>query len=494
MKHNILKYSLLILIAFAGISCEKSLEELNENPNAPEYANPDYLFTNTLIQGAGSYNVSVHVEQWGLMTWTQSLARYGGWEQGKEYEMSDEKNNLWGEVYANSLMNAQAIVDILKDDPEAANQLAICKIWQAYLFQRLTDLWGDIPYSEALKGYDDHLLTPKYDAQSSIYPALIDRIDKAIAGMNPDLKSFGSSADLLFGGDIDLWKRFGNSLKLRMALRMCEIAPDQAQEIVSEISPDQLMQSNEQSALFPFLDTRQNPFYAVIQRGESAGRNWPSKYLTDMLNGNDDPRLQVLCQPTPQSVAFGMPAYEGVPCFAPDNSPVWDNYPEDGYNISKSGTYFMRSDMKGYLMSYAEICFLKAEAAQRGWMNGNATEFLKEGVRADMESYKIGDSSYVKEADIQNYLDKIDDADLETIITQKWIAYTFKNPYECYADYRRTGFPVLTIYNGEQVDAAKFPKRLIYPASELTYNTDNYNEAVQRQGADTQSTRIWWNK
>ncbi len=494
MKQNKINYIIIVFIALLGFSCEKSLEELNENPNAPEYANPDYLFTNSLIQGAGGYNTSVHVEQWGLMNWTQSLARLGGAEEGKEYEMSDEKNNLWSDLYAGSLMNASAIIDVVGDNAEQSNLKAISKIWQAYVFQRITDLWGDVPYADALLGYDEHLLTPSYDRQEAIYDGLFSQLDDAIALLDKNKESFGTTADLIYQGDVDAWTRFANSLKLRMAIRISDIAPEKAQQIIAQLEQAPMIESNSQSALFPYFDSKQNPFYAVIQRGESAGRNWPSKFLTDLLHTSADPRLPVFCQPTPQSQIFGIPAYEGVPCLAPSTSPIWDNYPEDGYNISKSGTFFLRPDMEGYFFSYAEVCFLKAEAALNGWLSGDATDWMQQGIRADMESYKLGDSSYVNQEDIDKYIQSVGEASIEKIITQKWIAFTFKNPYEAFADYRRTGYPVLTDYQGNIIDPGRFPKRLIYPASELTYNTDNYYQAVDQQGPDNQSTKLWWNQ
>ena len=147
------------------------------------------------------------------------------------------------------------------------------------------------------------------------------------------------------------------------------------------------------------------------------------------------------------------------------------------------------------LFSYAEMCFLKAEAVLNGNWPGDPMEYLKAGIRASMEVMNTwAESPKISEMEISNYLNQLQTVDLETIITQKYIHFTFENVFEAYADYRRTGFPVLLDYYGEPIDQSIFPKRLKYPYSEFTYNRDNYLQAIEQQGIDSQLTPIWWNK
>lgn len=220
--------------------------------------------------------------------------------------------------------------------------------------------------------------------------------------------------------------------------------------------------------------------------------------MVDLLVNSSDPRTPIFLEKAPLSFLPIYDDYKGVPNLVLANDPLWDNYNPDGEwgDISRIGNWFLRNETPGVIMSYSELCFLKAEAALNGLWEGSASDFVDEGIRSNMQFYvEYGDSSdTISEAAMNEYIASLGEINLEQIISQKWITFIFENAYEAYSEYRRTGFPVLHNFEGDLIDQDIFPKRMIYPYSEFTLNRDNYNEAVSQQGQDNEFTLVWWNK
>jgi len=485
-----LKYIVLAAFFMAFLNaCD--LTELNKNPNEPDTTNPDYLFTRALISGIGEYNSNVNVNQWTLMDWCMNFAWYLGHEEGKEYYQPAAKDQLWNEMYTNALSNTFEIIKLTENNPGDINKLAIARIWRAFLFHQLTDLWGDIPYSDALKAIDYNVLTPAYDKQEVIYKDLLKELKEASDQFNPEMESFGNS-DLIYSGDIAKWKKFANSLRLRLATRIKSVDNELYQQTMQEIEILDFISGNHESALFPHQTDKKSFIAEVIEKGEDANKNYPSKFIIDLLNINNDPRLDVFAEPTEESVFIGMPDYTGVPNLVPAGSSVWNNYAisPDLQNISAIGPWFLRFDTPGSFMSYAEVCFLKSEAALEGYFGGNAQFYFEEGVRADLESYG---TTFISQEDIDSHISNLPIANIEEIITQKYIAYSFRNIFEIYAEYRRTGFPKLKDFSGNIIDQNSFPQRFTYPSTEYALNKENVLQAISIQGPDAADTQIWWN-
>ncbi len=321
---------------------------------------------------------------------------------------------------------------------------------------------GDAPYSEALSGNPNLEFTPVYDQQEKIYAQLFEDLATAEAAFDEGMPFYNASSDLLFGGDVNKWKRFANALRFRLAMRVSAANPSLSQQQLEDINPEILINEELQTAAFQFNSVFNKPLYeaAVIRYQEGEQYINPSKFLTDLLVNSNDPRIKYILNKTSLSDAFPfIQSYRGgVPNLLPYNSEIWDNYNLDaqlgdplgkwGGDVSRIGNWYLNNDRPLPLFSYAEMCFLKAEAALNGSWSGDPLELLKEGVRASMEVMNMwSENPQISEIEINNYLNQLQIADLETIITQKYIHFTYENVFEAYADYRRTGFPVLLDYN-----------------------------------------------
>ncbi len=480
----------LSILVFASISgCDKDFEEMNQNPNAPAAMDPDMLFTYSLYTGMGSYDMNIEMEQRGIMQWMMYHGTLYGQEEGKEYYLPSSKDEFWKKRYTEALMNAQEVINVCRDDPVLSNKKAIAHIWKSYLFLQLADLWGDIPYSEALKGTSDGVLNPKYDKQENIYKGLIDELLNAaqILEDDPNQEDFGS-ADLVYSGDVNQWRKFANTLCMRIAMRISIVAPGFAQNTMNNLQDAEIIASNDDNAEFPFGGDLKNFLYEHYTSGEEfAVYCLPGKFIVDLLVNSNDPRLNILVTPA-QVPIYG--DYRGIPSLLPAGHSEWENYHENGLYSCGLGEWFLREDTPKLLMGRAETCFLLAEAVLNGWWDGNAQSLYEQGVEAAINYYNSPD---VTQSDIDDYIQSLPPVSLEEIIKQKYIAWAFMDVHEAYAEYRRTGFPVLKDFWGEPINLAEFPKRFKYPTDEYFQNKEKVNEAVSRMGGeDSKYIKLWW--
>ena len=484
------KYFVLGLVAVSAVSCDKGFEELNVNPNAPTIANPDQLFTEALIINAGQFNTAVNTEQWSLQVWTQMMADINGINVGSGYNYDGGWNDqLWAEWYTRVLSPCSQIIRLTEDDPFLVNKTAIARILRAYAFQRITDLWGDVPYTDALLGFNPDgspIRAPRYDSQQTVYMGLLAELKEAVAAIDPTKDSF-FGADVLYSGDFDAWIKFGNSIRLRMAMRLSEVDPATAQQHVSELLADEstLISSVSEGAHFEFNAEERNPFFELFNSGQ--GLRNPSHFLIEFLRENNDPRLPIYAQETPSSQVAGTEPFVGVP-----NQLTLIELNSLGintFNSSLVGDHFLNITIRGTSMSYAEVCFLKAEAALRGWGGSmSAGDYYNAGVTASMEWVNTPNDS------ITSFLAGAGafDGTLENIIEQKWLDCVYTNAYEGFAEWRRTGFPILTDENDNPINTSAVPKRLPYPPSEWV--TNGTNVAAVGLSNNDKSTPVWWDK
>ncbi len=167
---------------------------MNVNPNDPTSTDPNYQFTYALQQGMGNYNSDVNLEQWGLMNWTMFMAARGGVEPGKEYVIPSGKDDYWREQYSQAIANTQVIINMAEENPEMVNMKAAAIIWKINLFHRLTDLWGHIPYNEAINGMSELNYSPSYDEQKEMYSKMLDELNEATAMFTSDFGFFRPGA------------------------------------------------------------------------------------------------------------------------------------------------------------------------------------------------------------------------------------------------------------------------------------------------------------
>lgn len=503
-----LKYTVLVLvIAFLG-ACENGFDELNTNKVSPLQIDPAYqLNTVTLNLNPGGFaGGSQLIYDLGIVQ--QIISPNTGVLTGANLNQ-DNRNatqTLWQAYYRNCVRNAVDVINRTKDDPDRANLYHMARILNSYVFMVLTDAYGDIPYTEAGKGYIDVNFFPAYDSQADIYAGIISELTQASAGLNASGRI--ETADVLYAGDVEKWRKFGNSLLLRAGMRLSKVDPTRASQIVAGISTDNLILANDDNAVVLHDANYQNQI-GITLNGTEAANFYLAEPFVDHLYSTNDPRLQ--------SIAI---RYEGASS-GPDQQPaIGTTDPDDqvgmpmGHDNSTIGGVatglglasfydFSQVDRRRmakltapyFLVTAAQTQLLLAEARHRGWINeGTAAEWYEAGIRSHMEQMEIFDAaSAVDPADAEAYIanNPLDAANaLEEINTQYWIA-SFLAGAEAFANLRRSGYPELAVnpYGGREVD---FIRRLTYPVSEASVNDANLQQALSRMGPDELDTRVWW--
>ncbi len=512
MNHILKKLSLFLLAMVVVFSaCDDGFEELNINPTQANEIDPGFQMTYIQLQTSGE-----RYENWRAVliyssTMIQHFATLPTYWSGDKY--------LYNAGYAASLFDrafknqVKDIVDLktnleqkLADGEEVANLLAVTKIWRAIIFMRLTDLYGDIPYSEAGKGFLDGNTTPKYDPQEDIYNDMIQEISDALGMFNDSQKTF-ESADLIYSGDITKWKKFGNSLLLRLGMRLSEVNSSKAQEIVSKAISGGVMDDLSETAFVPHSDgpggINKNGIGEVWNVDNSA---YLSKTMVDWMLANGDPRLEVWGVVRGGTEHKGLPnGYDATTIKEHPDVIVGDDGAVDMDQFTDVNSALATPASPMIFQSYAEVALLVAEAGVRGWANVDAETYYNAGVRAAMKQWgELFDASTaIDDAAIDAFLvNNPFDGTLKMVGDQYWFA-TFMHEYEAYNNWRRTGYPELVPVQYEAalpITNGEIPRRLVYPQSEAGVNGDNLNAALANQGinetdfAKFLNYPVWWDK
>ncbi len=469
-----------ITIIFIGLgfiisSCQK-FDEFNKNPNAPEDVNPQFLLSNALAEGANNQ------AYWGWHA-GNFLSQHASNLEFLPIDRYDLGNNeaLWNDTYR--ILNDLQDITNSPDGNEAYT--AVCQILTAHQIALLSDLWTNVPFFEALKGKTDGNFTPVFDTQEAIYTAengVLDLLEKAVSTLSATTESI--QGDIMYNGNLDAWIKFANSLRIRYMVRISNkvaISSD-LQAVVDE---GNFFGNNSENAQVPYLVSSPNQWVIYTEREGRYVDVRMSKTAEEILTPLNDPRMEVYYKPTLASLELFDPAYLGIPNGLSRESQL-------AYNlnaISLMGS-FLRDQpdgVKASFITYAEVQFCLAEAAQKSIIGGSATAYYEAGIQASFDYYNVeAPAGYF--SDLGVVLDGT--ADLERIMTQKWIA-SFMNGYEAWIDVRRTGFPVLTIPT-DNLNGDVFPVRYRYPATEQAVNGANYSIAVSQIGADNYNSKGWW--
>jgi hypothetical protein len=481
------------------------LVEVNEDPNNPTSAPPQAVFT---------YATRIAMQRWfgsnptnmrGPVLTAQHLAQV-------QYPDEDAYARLDATVtdgsfiftYAQELKNFQAVIDAAKPD----NQEMLwgpAQVMRSLIFGYVTDVWGDVPYSEALRGdAAEPVIQPAYDAQQDIYAGLFRDLSEAVnamaAGANPAsaLPAVGA-ADPLYGGNRLRWQRFGNSLRARHAMRLANVdQPTARAELNAAISaPGGLIQSNADNAQmrWPGDGVYDNP-WAVNNRTRDDHR------LSDRLMGQmlpyNDPRVPVYAQPTlaDPTVYAGMPnaltATDAARYSLTSSRPGRVFYSTNRFCAGCTG--LTGASFPSFVLTYAEVSFILAEAAERGWIGGSAAAYYEQGIRASMAQWGVTDA-----AAIDAYLARPGIAynvagttvDRQTqIALQKWIAL-YTDGVQAWAEWRRTCVPA-TVKPGPAAVINTVPRRYQYSVRDRLVNGANVDAAIAEQGPDDFTTRMYW--
>ncbi|MEC5394462.1 SusD/RagB family nutrient-binding outer membrane lipoprotein [Bergeyella sp. RCAD1439] len=480
LKTSIIKYAIALGVVATGFSVQSCSDELNINvdPN-----NPQTVPLRTLMTGS-QVNLGYALGGEGTRMPASIMQYYAG-HRGQPYSYaiynitSASTDGTWQYLY-----DAAMDFNEIEKRGTASGDLVyvgVAQIMKAYTFSVITDLFGDIPYTDAMKGREN--ITPTYDTQEAIYTDLIKVIDKGIANIKTDEGLFkpSESDDIIFAGNVLKWERFANSLKLRLYNHLSKRQPNAASDFLAQ-NP-LLIETSANDAKVGFGDTNAsaNPIYQfdkISGRADFA----VATTIVDKMKALDDPRVSVYFEPIKNNGA-------GLAGQVIGNEPGGDT-DDAGQNLySRVGSAYASINSPVVLMSAAEVNFIKAEvylaqgnsaAAKTAYENAIAQDFAALGLTG---SY----SSYVSEPSVAF------DGTLQRVMEQKWITM-FQAPFESWVDWRRTGYPVLQLPKVVRTDDF-VPRRLPYPQIEINVNGTNL---AAGPGVPlpfkSMATKMWWDQ
>src|SRR2546430_1812470 len=370
----------LPIVSAAIVACHDAYDALFLDPDRSTTARIEYLFTQDLLDS----DFPIHYGEWywqvydNVAAWAQVSGTVN--DVHMMQPVSDQWQNTWTDYYTRAAMDVReirVIYDRLPADQKASYEvyLHLGRIVNAFTTARTTDLWGDMPYSEAFTARQSTgvNLFPKFDTQESVYDAILKDLKDAsdalrtLTVVHPAL----AKQDLLLKGDLAGWRRFANSLRLRLAMRLSEVAPVKVQPIVREILADPttypLVETNTENVAW-YMDptwiydhnSLGNRSRATSERPDKA---WAPKLMLDMMVADSDPRLPILFDPVLDTIV----RYAGLPSSPKDQQPPLDR---TRYSRLDSLMFSHNDNFPGWVMTAAEVQFLKSEAYLRRWASG----------------------------------------------------------------------------------------------------------------------------
>lgn len=472
-----IKLITILTLSLVLVNCsDYDFGDINVDPNNPSSANPEALMNNAIVASRGYFttNPTLYIQYLSQTQYTEASL----------YQQSPAN---FGGIYTNALNELQSAIKLNEDDAtkEAVksfgsntNQIGVLEIYKAFIFAKITDVWGDVPYSESL---DKDNISPKYDTQEVIYKGLIEKLKthgNALDAGQPALK------DLLFNGNIAKWKKFANSLRMIYALRLSKKFPAAAGYAATEFKAAfqdaaGYIATNADNATFATNTQYKNPWQGVFDTRKDFA---PSNTFVDKLNSLNDKRLEYFATKT--STAGN---YVGVP-YGLDRVKTLNFVDNNEYSLF--GTELHKNDSPVKHITAAQVNFAIAEAITMTWITGNAATFYNNAIKESYLDSGLSDidyNTYVSGAGVVYDPTKA----VEMIATQRWIAL-FPNGLEAWNSWRRTGFPALT----PAVDAlngGRIPTRYLYPADEANLNKSNLEAAINLlNGGDEGTSRFWW--
>ena len=452
-------------IALVTSSCDKDFETINQNPNSPTSVPSDLLIAD-IVRVAANQNYSSFVGMDMGACWSQQLSKVQYNDEERYGPRVNVIQGVWNTYYEAVIADAKTMYDLAVVEENTASQ-GVALTLQAYGYLMLTDMYGDIPFSESILAPTGNV-TPAYDTQEAVYDGALQMLTDASALLAAG-GSINGSADIMYGGSVSNWNKFANSLKFRALMRISGVR-NVAAELQALVSAGNMFTSNADEAKLVYLaaSPNANPIYETVVFGTRLEYKL-NQTLVDKLSTDGDPRLAVYVAPNADGIYRGKPA--GI-SDVPSNDWGYDN-------VSGIGAAYLDPTAPGYFMSYAQLELLKAEAAVKGYISGNAATYFENGVNASMAANGLTD--VVSASSVT----------LKDIAEQEWIAL-FCQGIESWVEQRRTGFPVLAPAQDGFINA--IPSRYTYPTGEQSLNATSYQAAVARQGEDRLTTKMWWNK
>ncbi len=475
---NIRIISLAVLLMIAG-SCTKDFDEMNTNPNAATVVPASNVLLRAFISSTGTlFGERLDVYYAGSYAGHTAAIGLGDYE----YRV-DINNSMWRGMYIAMTYYVDAMNLALEEGND--NVYAAALTLKAYTAQQTSDMWGDIPYSEAFNLGEGNMY-PKYDSQKEVYQQILTELKTASEMFSADGGAFGVG-DQLFGGDVDKWVKFANSIRLRAAMRVSIVDEAMAKTVIDELAGKALLESNDDNAYLWWSGV--NPDQELwYERMGAADGNKTDQYRTNeelvsRLRDNDDPRLSIYVDLNKLGEYKGYQFYDGQTL----------DETNDGNHVSHIGDRF-NNDPAGFspYMNCAEVYFNLAEIYERGLASGDAKAKYEMGVKMAMEENGIA------EDDVNAYLAGDyagwglgDMTNLEKIRTQKWIAL-FKQSVEAWSETRRTDVPKMTMVSEDyaSIGHTRPPFRMAYADEEKSLNTSFPFEVVEKD--IFYGTQVWW--
>jgi hypothetical protein len=526
---KIIKRLFIAGVALSFVGCDKDFVDVNTNPYAVNAVDPALLFSGSQRTHLGTWAAESQIVQ-------QFVVPYNtGANLGINFneDIDGVSNPKWDQSYAGGangngapIKNMMQALSLLSTTTNRPNLVNMIRIWKAQVFMGLVDEYGDVPYSEAGRGYIDKLFYPKYDDDAIIYDDIYKEIKEATAALSPtadyvaaDLfygingHSTTKTANLATAAQVAKWKKLGYSLMLRLGMRYSKLNATKAQSIVAEAFAGGVMTSNADNAIIKYDGT-------VYTQGDNGALrnfsqfNYAGEPFVNQLKSTKDPRGKnilanfpnpgnVSATPNPDTVLanqFGAPVGVTDAQITAAGSP-YRGTRSGGLNYSQINVWTVASPASADLyVTYAQTSLLLAEAAKRGWIPGGDAQakiYYDNGVTADMQEYTIFPGTVpITNGEIAAYLAdpavayNATDA-IKLINIQYWIA-CIRNGGEAFANFRRSTYPSLSpnLFNNKLNNG--FARRLSYPDVEASANPVNYKAAATAIGGDKLTSRVFW--
>ncbi len=461
------KYILYALsLLFLAVACTSDFEDTNTNPNNPDSAPLINVFAYVIEDLSSRYNVTE-------MQYPGAFVGHitkGTYTDVINYT-TEPGTGTWDGIYSTTLTNVNYVIAGAQTEGND-NLLAAAMVLKAYAMQLAVDIYGKVPYTEAGMG-SEGIVHPAYDDEETIYTDLLSQLETANSLFSVSGGDI-SSGDLVYGGDISKWQKFCNSLRLRVAIRLTEVAGTTAQSQIATILGNPttypVLASNDDNALitYPGGDWVE-PW---TSEHSSIGDDFIAKPIVDTLLSFTDPRIEYYAEPMSDGTFAGLPV-------GTDADHEYSRINDQFVNNPTGNVYFMK---------YAEVELIKAEAIARGYVSGDAGQAYEEAITSSCKEYDIDDAT------ISTYLagSKVTWANsLQQIYIQKWIVL-FRQSWEAWAEMRRTDVPTLapathSSYAGHNRPPFRFP----YPDSEVKLNSDNIPTSVTETD-HFWGYHVWW--
>lgn len=477
-----MKKYIILIIAMGGLwsSCTKDFEDINRNPNGSTTVEPEFLLTNVLtnVSQASTYDQGFRLSNF-ICQYSSDIE----FERIDRYEMGSNSGH-WNLLYRNlSDINSMQSVPSTNEAYKAVGD-----VMKSYIFAQLTDMWGDVPYSEALKAKEG-VSTPKYDTQEEIYTGpngILNTLENAAKILSTTKEKI--AGDVMYSGNLLKWEKFANSLQIRYRVQLSKKVKDFA-KLQALVNTGKIITNNTDNAVLPYLTAAPNQFPLSQSALGIYNGHRMSATIGNVLNNWGDPRIAVLFKPTSKSVVAGVPAYKGL-----QNGLTRESIASRGIDLNDVSLFgsIWRDVPNGVDAQYiqaSEVLFAMAEAAENKWITGNAKDYYESAIKAHFNYLKVNlPTDYLSKPSIA--LNGTDN--LKKILTQKWVSL-ISNGHEAWFNIRRTGIPAL-VPGPDNMNDGRFPSRYLYPEGEQATNAENYKAASQRLGGDNINSKVWWEK